>query len=150
MAARRVVTANQAGLQTATNDALLQVAEAYFDLQGATGRLAIAREAAANAEALSAITGSYARLGQGLEADHRRALTELKHRRREVQLASGQLLVASANLVRLLVLDPKVVMAPVEPPECIIRLIPDDVPLDDLVVQGMQDRPELANAAGPG
>ena len=61
MAARRVLTANQAGLRTATNDALLQVAEAYFDLQGATGRLAIAREATANAEALSAITASYAK-----------------------------------------------------------------------------------------
>ena len=146
MAARRVLAANQAGLQTATNDAMLEVAQAYFDLQGATGRLAIAREAAANAEALSAITGTYARVGQGLEADHRRALTELKHRRRETQLASGELLVASANLIRLLVLDPKIVMVPVEPPECIIHLIPDDIPLDDLIIQGLQNRPELASA----
>ncbi len=146
MAARRVLAANQAGFRTATNDALLQVSEAYFDLQGATGRLAIAREAAANAEALSAITAAYARLGQGLEADHRRALTEVKHRHREANLASGQLLVASANLVRLLVLDPKVVLAPVEPSECIIRLIPDEIPLDDLLNQGMRFRPELASA----
>ncbi len=56
------------------------------------------------------------------------------------------MLVASAGLVRLLVLDPALVMAPVEPPECIIRLIPDDVPLDELVIRGMQARPELANA----
>ncbi len=146
MAARRVLTANQAGLQTATNDALLRIAEAYFDLQAATGRLAIAREAAANAEALSRITGAYARLGQGLEADHRRALTELKHRRRDTELASGHLLVASANLIRLLVLNPNTVIAPVEPPECIIRLIPDEVPLDDLVIQGLRIRPELASA----
>src|SRR5262249_9079282 len=34
----------------------------------------------------------------------------------------------------------------VEPPETIIRLIPDDVPLEDLVAQGMKARPELANA----
>jgi outer membrane protein TolC len=146
MAARRVLTANQARFRTATNDSLLQIAHVYFDLQGATGRLAIAREATANAEALSAITNSYAKLGLGLEADHRRALTEVKHRRREAQLAGGQLLVASANLIRLLVLDPKVVMAPIEPPECIIHLIPDDIPLDDLVIQGLQNRPELASA----
>ena len=82
----------------------------------------------------------------GLEADHRRALTEVKHRRRDAQFASGQLLVASANLIRLLVLDPKVVMVPVEPPECIIHLIPDDIPLDDLVLQGLQNRPELTTA----
>ena len=146
MEARRSLAANQAGLQTATNDALLRIAEAYFDLQAANGRLAIAREAAANAEALSTITEAYARLGQGLEADHRRAMTELKHRRRDTHLASGQLLVASANLVRLLVLNPATVFAPVEPPECIIHLIPDEVPLDDLVHQGLRNRPELASA----
>jgi outer membrane protein TolC len=146
MAARRVVNANRAGLKIATNNSLLQVSEAYFDLQWATGQLAIAREAAANAEELSKITGSFAQLGAGLEADHRRALVELKRRRRETQQVSGQLLAASANLIRLLVLEPGVVMAPVEPPEAIIRLIPDDVPLEDLVAQGMKARPELANA----
>lgn len=146
MAQRRVVNANRAGLKVATNNTLLQVAEAYFDLQVATGRLAIAREAAANAGELSKITGSFAQLGQGLEADHRRALAELKRRRRETQQVSGQLLAASANLVRLLVLDPGQVMAPIEPPETIIRLIPDDIPLDDLIIQGMRARPELANA----
>jgi outer membrane protein TolC len=146
MAARRVLAANQAGFRTATNDALLQVSEAYLDLQYATGQLAIAREAAANAEALVSITAAYARLGQGLEADHRRALTEVKHRRRDANRASGQLLVASANLVRLLVLDPKIVLAPVEPSECIIRLIPDEIPLDDLLDQGMRTRPELVSA----
>jgi outer membrane protein TolC len=146
MAARRLVNANRAGVRAATNDALLQITEAYFDLQLATGRLAIAREAVANADELSKITGSFARLGQGLEADHRRALAELKRRRREVQLVSGQFQVASANLVRLLILNPRMVMAPVEPPEAIIRLIPDEIPLDDLLIQGMQARPELANA----
>ena len=146
MAARRVLQANQAGVRTAINDAMLQVAEAYFDLQAATGRLAIAREAAANAEGLAQITGAYARLGQGLEADHSRAKTELRHRQKEIHLASGQMLVASAKLARLLVLNPRIVFAPAEPAECIIRLIPDDVPLEDLVVQGLKHRPELANA----
>lgn len=146
MAQRRVVAADRAGLKATTNNTLLQIAEAYFDLQVATGRLAISREAVANAEELSRITGSFARLGQGLEADHRRALTELKHRRRLINQDSGHLLVASANLVRLLVLDPSLVMAPVEPPETIIRMIPDDVSLDDLVIRGMLARPELANA----
>jgi outer membrane protein TolC len=146
MAARRIADANRASLQTATNDAMLRIAEAYFDLQNFSGQLAIAREAAGNAEQLSNITGSYARLGQGLEADHRRALAELKRRRKDLQLASGRLLVSSANLVRLLVLDARMVIAPVEPAETIIRLIPDDIVLDDLVVQGLRRRPELANA----
>ena len=150
LAARRIVAANQAGIQTSTNNAMLEVAEAYLDLQQASGRVAIAREAGANALALSEITGSYARAGQGLEADHRRALAELKHRRKEVQLASGQLLVASANVVRLLVLDPRIVIAPIEPAETIIRLIPDDVPLDDLVATGLAATTRTGRSARAG
>jgi outer membrane protein TolC len=146
LAARRVLNAGQADVHTKNNDAMLAVALAYFDLQQACGQLAIAREAVTNAQALSEITGSYARTGQGLEADHRRALTELRHRRKETQLFTGQLLVASANIVRLLVLNPQSVIAPIEPAETVITLIPDNVPLDELVVTGLRNRPELAQA----
>ncbi len=146
IAAQRVVNAGKAGVHAANNDAILKVAEAYFDLQQACGLVAINREAVSNAKELSDITGSYARTGEGLEADHRRALTELKHRRKDTELFTGQLLVASANLVRLLVLNPQTVVAPIEPAEAIITLIPDDVPLDDLIVRGLRNRPELAGA----
>jgi outer membrane protein TolC len=130
----------------ATNNALLAVAEAYFDLQQAAGALAIAREAAGNAQVLADITGTYARSGAGLEADHRRMLTELHSRRSSVRAAGGRLKVASANLIRPLVLDPHLVVAPVEPAEAVIRLVADEVPLDDLIAQGWLNRPELAQA----
>jgi len=145
-AARRVIAANEAGVKVATNNALLAVSEAYFDLQLAAGTLAIAREAAGNAEVLANITGSYARSGAGLEADHRRALAELRSRNRSIRTAVGQLEVASANLVRPLLLDPHTLVAPVEPAEAVIKIIPDDVPLDDLICQGWQNRPELARS----
>lgn len=144
--ARHVIAANEAGVKVATNNALLAVSEAYFDLQLAAGTLAIAREAAANAEVLTGLTGSYARSGAGLEADHRRALAELRSRKRSIRIAVGQLEVASANLVRPLLLDPHILVAPVEPAEAVIRLMPDDVPLDDLICQGWQNRPELARS----
>jgi hypothetical protein len=146
LAARRVVSASRAGFQARTNDALLEVAEAYLDLQLASGRLAIAREAADNSERLSRITETYSVTGQGQEADHRRALAELKHQRKNVQLASGQLLVASTTLIRLLVLDARLVVAPVEPAEAVLCLIPEDTPLDDLLIRAMQNRPELAQS----
>lgn len=146
LAARRVVAANRAGLQSRTNNALLEVAEAYLDLQHASGRLAIAREAAANAERLVRVTESYVKAGQGAEADHRRALAELKHQRKNSQMASGQLLVASTNLTRLLVLDTRLVVAPVEPAEAVLCLIPENIPLDDLIIQGLRHRPELAQS----
>ncbi|MFI5460381.1 MAG: hypothetical protein ACHRXM_33610, partial [Isosphaerales bacterium] len=64
----------------------------------------------------------------------------------QVAEAYFDLQVASANLVGLLVLNPRIVIAPVEPAETIVRLIPDDAALDDLVVQGLRQRPELAGA----
>jgi outer membrane protein TolC len=145
-AARRVVAANEAGVKVATNNSLLAVSEWYFDLQLAAGTLAIAREAAGNAEILEGITGTYARSGAGLEADHRRTLTELRSRKRSIRLAVGQVEIASANLVRPLLLDPHILVAPVEPAEAVIRLVPDHVPLDDLICQGWQNRPELERA----
>jgi outer membrane protein TolC len=145
-AAQRVAAANRAGIQVATNDSLLAVAESYFDLLRASGELAIAGEAAGNAGQLSEITGSYARTGQGLEADHRRALTELRRRRKEIQLAAGRLKITSAVLVQALVLDPYLVVAPVEPAEMVVRLVPDGVPIEDLIAQGLRNRPEMAQA----
>ncbi len=144
--ARRTIAANRAGVAVATNNALLAAAEAYFDLQQAAGTLAIAREAAGNAQALADMTASFVRSGAGLEADHRRMLTELRSRRRSIRLAAGQLEVASANLVRPLLLDPHIVVAPAEPAETVYRLIADECPLDDLIVQGWRCRPELAQA----
>ena len=144
--ARRLIAANKAGVVVATNNALLEASEAYFDLQLAAGRLAIAREAAGNAEVLSSIAGTYARSRAGLEADHRRSLAELRTRRGATRAAVGELEVASANLVRLLLLDPHVVVAPAEPAETAVRLVSDDISLDDLICQGWRCRPELARA----
>ena len=122
------------------------MAEAYFDLQESAGRLAIAREAAAHAETLANLTASYARTGAGLEADHRRSLAERDRQRRNVEEAVGGLEDASAELVRRVRLDPNVVVAPVEPPEAVIRLIGDASPDRHLIAIGLRNRPELAEA----
>lgn len=144
LAARQVIDAREARVAAATNDALLGVAEAYMDLQLAAGRLAIAREAAGNAGRLAALTSSYARTGAGLEADHRRSLAEQGHRLKEVEEAVGELEVASAELVRRTRLDPRMVVAPIEPAETVLRLVPDSCPVDDLIVTGLRSRPEMA------
>ncbi len=146
LAARQLVSARKAGVQAALNDALLGLGEAYIDLQRAAGRLAIAREAVAHADTLAKITGSYARTGAGLEADHRRSLAELQRRRRDVEAAVGELETASAELVRRVRLDPTVVVAPVEPPESVLRLAPENCPIDELITTALRTRPELAEA----
>ena len=145
-AARHVLAASEADVQTATNQALLAATEAHFDLLLASGLLAIAREASANAAVLAEITGTYARTGAGLEADHQRILTELNRRRSLIAAAVGQLEVNSTKLVRMLVLNPDQVLAPVEPAELVMRLLCDEVPLDEMIIQGLHGRPELASA----
>src|SRR5439155_13444138 len=52
LAARQVLRARQAALQTARNDTLLAVAEAYFNVQRACGELAGEEDAAQKAEDL--------------------------------------------------------------------------------------------------
>jgi outer membrane protein TolC len=146
LAARQIVDARRAGIRTAANDALLGTAESYMELQRAAGRLAIAREAAANAAELVAVTDAFARAGAGLEGDHQRSLAERDRRLADVEQAVGALEVASADLVRRTRLDPLVVVAPVEPAEAVLRVVADDALLDDLVATGLRNRPELAEA----
>ncbi len=146
LAARQVVEARKASIQVATNDALLGVAEAYLDLQQAAGRLAIARETATNAEILAVLTASYAKNGAGFDSDYRRSLTERDRQRKNVELAVGDLESASAELVRRTRLDPRIVVAPIEPPETVLRLISESCPIDDLIMAGLRNRPELSEA----
>ncbi len=144
LAAQQVVEGRRASVAAATNNALLGVSQAYFDLQAASGRLAIDREALDYADRLAALTESFARTGAGLEADYRRSLVERSLRRRQVAQAAGDLEIASAELVRRIRLDPSIVIAPLEPPEAIVNLLPLDVSPDALVIFALRNRPELA------
>ncbi len=146
LAAEQVVDARQARVRTATNDALLGVAESYMGLQRAAGRLAIAREAAAHAERLASITEAFARAGGGLEGDHKRSLAERDRRLADVEAALGHLEVASADVVRRTRLNPALVVAPVEPAELVLEIVNDDLPIDTLIAVGLRNRPELAEA----
>lgn len=146
MAARQVVEARRAGLTAMTNNVLLDLTESYFNLQLAAGRVAIAREALTYADRLVDLTATYAQTGAGVEADHQRSLTERQRLRQELSTAIGQWKVASSDLVRRTRLDPRIVVAPVEPPEAQVRVVPRELPVDDLIVIGLNNRPELAEA----
>ncbi|MBA3956094.1 MAG: TolC family protein, partial [Acidimicrobiia bacterium] len=82
----------------------------------------------------------------GLEADHQRSLTERQRQRQALAGAVGRWKVASSGLVRRTRLDPRIVVAPIEPPESLVRIVSPTSPLDDLIVAGLRSRPELAEA----
>jgi outer membrane protein TolC len=144
LAARQVLRANQAAKQTASNNSMLAVAEAYFTLQQAQGELAGAEDAVRRAQDL---VGRTEKLAPGLvpSLEVTRARTELSRRRQSIQLARERWAVASAELARLLRLDPALVVQPMEPPQLQVTLVTLDKQVDELIPIALVNRPELAS-----
>jgi outer membrane protein TolC len=143
LAARRTVEAQQAARRAATNDNLLAVAEAYFDIQQARGELAGALDSVRQAEQLVSRAERLApELVPDLEVS--RARTNLAQRRQGVLTAQNRWRGASAELIRVLHLDPLLTVQPLEPPQLQVPLVPTDRRVDELVPVAWLNRPELA------
>lgn len=128
-----------------TNSVELDVAQAYLDLLLAHGQLAVnadilARDLEMRRRAEAAKEAGLSKT----EADVNRARTEVQLRLQERITLAGQVRVASARLARLLLLRPTVGLVPAEPSVVPVRLVNEEAPLDDLVAQGLLNRPELA------
>jgi outer membrane protein TolC len=161
LAARQVLVATEAGLVRVTNDTLLQVAEAYFALMRARRRLARVDE---TIEFLTSPRSSPSRSGskgmlplmldfyraggsEALLAEVERVRVEVLGRRDERVGAIEDMQVASAELARLIRLDPAVMLWPVEDFRCPIELPGAEWlgrPVEDLAAQALNNRPELA------
>ena len=144
LSARQQLRARQADRQAASNDTLVAVSDAYFNVQQARGELAGAHAAMQRTEELI-------RRAKKLAPD---VVPELEVFRAEAELARRQTSelqarehwkVASAELLRVLLLDPSAQVEPVEPPQLRIDLIDLKKPVDDLIAVGLTYRPELAS-----
>jgi outer membrane protein TolC len=144
LAARQVLRAREATLQTARNDSLLAVAEAYFNVQQARGDVAGAEDVARRSEDLVRRTRELLPRGVIPELEVVRARTQADSSRQVVQSARERWRLASADLVRVLRLDPSAVVQPLEPPQLRVTLVATDQPVDDLIRVGLTNRPELA------
>ncbi len=143
LAARQDVRARSAGIQVAQNDSLLAVAEGYFTVQQARGELAGALEALGRGEEL---VRRAEKLAKGLvpPVEAARARTELARRRQALAAAREKWKTASAELARLLRLEPAVLVDPMEAPQMQITLIDEHYTVDDLIPMALTYRPELA------
>jgi outer membrane protein TolC len=144
LAARQELQARQAALQTARNDSLLAVAEAYFNVQQARGNLAAAEHVSRLTEAMVRRARELVPSGLVPELEVVRAQAAAAASRQAVQTARERWRLHSADLVRLLRLDPSTVVEPREPPELRITLLSLDQSVDDLIRLGLTNRPELA------
>jgi outer membrane protein TolC len=144
LAARQVVQSRNLVVQAARNDALLTVAEAYFNVQQARGRLAGAEDSAEKARSLVTTVRA---LSAGLVApiEINRAQTLLASLEQSYAAAQGSWGAASAELTRVLRLDPTAMVLPMEPPHLQVTLIARDRTIDELIPIGLLTRPELAS-----
>ncbi|MGH7174349.1 MAG: TolC family protein, partial [Gemmataceae bacterium] len=144
LAVRQTVRARQADRQAAANDTLLAVAQAYFTVQQARGELAGAVDALHRAEDLLNRLDKLAPAIVPLLEIHR-ARSDAARLRQAKLRSENTWRSASAELLRVLFLDPTVIVEPLEPPHLQVSLFPLDKPVNDLIAVALTNRPELAS-----
>ena len=141
---RQVVNQRQFATIALRNQVFLQVALAYSELIRSEGIRAISLQARDEAREVARLTGAFAQTGQGRKADADRAATEYARRVGEVYSAEGLMLTNSAELCRLLNLDPSIRLHPRDSFVVPLPIVPDPQPLAELIALAMLRRPELA------
>jgi outer membrane protein TolC len=141
---RQRVRTSQYASDATRNDVLLRTCLAYLDLLGADGRRAIAARNREQAAEVAKMTADYVNAQQGRKADADRAAVELRRRDIELTQAENDTLTASARLCQLLNLDPSTRLKPIDGWVVPAPLVPDPIPLGELIAIAMLQRPELA------
>ncbi|HZW34691.1 MAG TPA: TolC family protein, partial [Isosphaeraceae bacterium] len=144
LVARQVVRQQEFASLAIRNQAFLRVCLAYCDLLHAEGGRAIAEQISRDAEEVAKITAEYARTGAGRPADADRASTEWARRRADVRHREGDILRASAQLCRVLNLDPSIRLHPTDAGVVPVPIVPEPIPLGELIALAMLQRPEMA------
>ena len=122
----------------------LRVTEAYSELLRAEGKRATQTQARDEAKVIARLTADFNDTGLGRAADANRAATQLARREADIQAAEAEVLVASATLCRLLNLDPSIRLHPTDAVVVPQPVVPDPIPVSELVAIAMLNRPELA------
>jgi outer membrane protein TolC len=147
LAQRQVVRAQEANIQTATNDTLTAVAQSYFDVLEARADLASIEDVARRSKSLVFKSVS---LAPGIIPDVEVARVKAADAafQEGVELARQRWRVASAELVRITRLSPAAVVIPLESPLIQVTLIAPDRAPGELIPVAEAMRPENSfNAA---
>jgi outer membrane protein TolC len=143
LATAQELQARQASQQAVTNDVTLGVAESYFLLVQARGDFSAAEALVREGEELSRKTDDIAE-GLAPPVEAARTRVELARRKQATITAKERWRTASAELSRLLRLDPLILLDPMEPANMAIPVIDGNAPIDDLIRLALTHRPELA------
>jgi len=144
LVARQVLNAQHWNIQSAKNDALLQTADAYFMVHQYRGIYAGGIYVIDRArDVVGRLTALSRDLVSAYEVDRARNL--LADLEQQVVSARQQWRVQSARLTRMLRLDPRAVVEPMEHDHLQITLIDPALRLDDLMPIALTNRPEIAS-----
>ncbi len=144
LAARQRVTAARFNNRNAFNTILRDVSTGYISLMAAEATLAVLQESFANATEVARTTSNFAEVGQARQADADRTQTEASLLNSEVQLAISERAVASAELCRLLNLDPSLRLTTVQArPLPVLNLVDPSYSVEQLIGVAMGMRPDL-------
>jgi outer membrane protein TolC len=143
LVSRQNVEAQRFGSIAVRNQMLLEVAVAYTELLRAEGARVVAIQVREEAREVARLTAAYAETGEGRRADANRAATELARRETDVLEAEGNVITASARLAQLLNLNPATRLHPNEAWVVPTAMVPDPIPLRELIAMAMLQRPEL-------
>ncbi len=136
--------ARQAENIAVRNRMLYRVARAYMKLVRAESFRSIAIRNQELAHQIAYLTAAHAKRGVGRDADANRAASELAMRNEIILQAEQEMLVASADLAALLNIPPSVQLHAVDGWVVPTEIVPNTLPLCDLIFIATQQRPELA------
>lgn len=145
LAAGQVVTARTYDAQAVDNLTLLDVADVYLTLVTAEARREALDASLAEVRQIETAQKAFARAGQGRDADYHRARADLLLLRLEEQQAQEEAAIASAELSRLLHLDPSVRLVTPNGPIELLELINESIDTESLVAQALHQRPEVTS-----
>lgn len=142
--AQRTVQSRQFAAASTENDLMLQAALAHLELVQAVEAKRIAEETLKELQLLADLTASFAKRGQGTQADADRALTERNLQQNVVTRAEERIGVASARLADVLSLEDGLQLAPAIPTIVPVELISEKSDVQTLVAEATANRPEIS------
>jgi outer membrane protein TolC len=144
LAARQIVRVRQFESLAVRNQIFLQVANGYMELLRAEAHRAIALRNREDAHDIARLMLASARRGRGRDADSNRANSEYLLRINDVVEAEKNMLVASAQLAKLLNLPPSTQLHGIDGWVVPTPLVPQPTPMSTLLLIAINQRPELA------
>jgi outer membrane protein TolC len=123
---------------------MLSVCLAYTGLLRAEAMRAVANKNRVEVAEVARVTAAHAAAGQGRKADADRAAVELRRREAELTQAEADALTTSARLCQLLSLDPSIRLKPIDGYAVPAPIVPEEIPVADLIAIALMQRPELA------